>query len=103
MCEVNLRTTYTYYRVPEFAMRPSTTLFKPKYKGQPEHVLPYRKSRPAFRPYPKGGGVVCKLWADDVLVGEGVATCSMSDNFCYKVGRNIAYTRARHNMLTKRK
>lgn len=102
MCDA-VRVTYDYYRVPEHIMNPSTTLIKPQHKGQPQHAMRYKKSNPSFKPYPKGGGVVCKLWMGDVLVGQGLAVCSMSDNFCYKVGRNIAYTRARHNMLNKKK
>ena len=97
MCEYDLRVTYDYYRVPEIAM--ATPLIKPVYKGQPKHALPYRRSQPLFKPYPKGGGIVCKLWAGGALVGTGIATCSMSDNFCYKTGRGIAHTRAKHNML----
>lgn len=103
MCEVDLRVTYDYFRVPESVMHSKTTIIKPRYKGKPEHAMPYRKSKPPFKPYPKGGAVVCKLWAENTLVGVGISECSMSDNFCYKVGRNIAYTRAKHHMLTRRK
>lgn len=51
-------------------------------------------------PHPRGGKTVCRIIDDSdkqdklVIVAIGVAVCSMSDNFSYKRGRDIAYGRA---------
>jgi hypothetical protein len=38
---------------------------------------------------PRGGKTVCQI-----ILAEGEATCSMSDQFCYKTGRELAFERA---------
>ncbi len=43
---------------------------------------------------PKGGKTRCFLYLGGGINIVGQATCSMSDNFCYKTGREIAYGRA---------
>ena len=47
----------------------------------------------------RGGKTVCEIVDDsnkeNKLIGIGVAVCSMSDNFNYKRGRDIAVGRAR--------
>ena len=40
-------------------------------------------------PAPRGGKTVCQI-----ILAEGEATCSMSDQFCYKTGRELAFERA---------
>ena len=43
----------------------------------------------------RGGEVVCNLFDEhDTCIGFGESTCSMSDHFCYKRGREIALGRA---------
>jgi hypothetical protein len=38
---------------------------------------------------PRGGKTVCQI-----ILAEGEATCSMSDQFCYKTGKETAFERA---------
>jgi len=40
-------------------------------------------------PAPRGGKTICQI-----ILAEGEATCSMSDQFCYKTGRELAFERA---------
>lgn len=51
-------------------------------------------------PHERGGKTVCEIIDDsdkeNKLIAVGVAVCSMSDNFSYKRGRDIAYGRASH-------
>jgi len=56
-----------------------------------------RKAREARRiwvPRATGGATVCTIVLDNGQEVSGTAFCSMSDIFCYKVGRNLSYARA---------
>lgn len=100
---------YLHYRVPEHLAR-----IYDKDKGEPRDTMIVRYSRSvgwmertAFylskwpRPWPKGGATVCILEVgDDKFVGWTV--CSMSDNFCYAVGRDIAQGRALKKWLQRK-
>ena len=97
-----MRVTYDYYRVP--ANIGATGIFTVRKRGKPHLSQRYIKSKPNFEPSPKGGGVVCRIWTDDQhLLAEGIAECSMSDNFNYRVGREIALGRAEVQIETKAK
>lgn len=75
-----------------------------KKKGKPEEGTLFQYSRefgfadPELRklqPYPKGGFTLCILKFHDAnatVIGQ--AKCSMSDNFCYETGRELAFMRA---------
>ena len=54
----------------------------------------YRHNDNGFEPYDKGGLTVCSVFAGDVLVVCDEAVCSLSDNFSYKRGVQIAKGRA---------
>ena len=50
-----------------------------------------------FPPRARGGKTICYLYKDcgnEGPVGASAAVCSMSDNFCYRTGRDIALGRA---------
>ena len=86
---------FEYYRVPDFWFvrqnrtgRPHPSLLYEYHKGLGFADLPNNA-----KPCSKGGKVVCYLVADDWLVA-GMATCSMSDTFSYKMGKKLALLRA---------
>ena len=82
-----MKIEYTHFRVPG----------KPKKKrGKPGSLLLYRRSDPSFKPFSKGGVTHCIIRGDDgEVMAKGEGRCSMSDNFSYKIGRRIAYGRAK--------
>ncbi len=43
---------------------------------------------------PRGGMSICLIYLGSGITIIGKSICSMSDNFCYKTGREIAYGRA---------
>lgn len=46
-------------------------------------------------PDPKGGETEARVYGpDDSLVAIGIATCHIRDNFCRRIGRDIALGRA---------
>ena len=47
-----------------------------------------------WQPHGRGGITYCQLVEDGEVVAQGVAYCSPKDNFCYRVGRDIARGRA---------
>lgn len=67
-------------------------------KGAPplEHLFRYFTSgKNRFSPDTHGGHTVCQLISNkNAILATGVATCSMSDNFCYATGRELAFQRA---------
>jgi len=94
-----MKVVYDYFRIP--AMDPSITgILVPKTRGKPTRTSRYYRSKPNFKPSPKGGAVRCKIFKSERAknpIAVGVAECSMSDNFSYKLGRAIAvsYTHLR--------
>ena len=83
---------FDHYRVPSHRAESK--------KGKPKRYYWYKRGRgfenPALitDPHPKGGRIECYLYKDDVMISTGTAVCSMSDNFCYRIGREIALGRA---------
>jgi len=51
-----------------------------------------------WTPRERGGETVCYLYQEDKLVGMGIASCSLKDQFCYRIGRLISEGRARKTM-----
>ena len=89
---------FEYQRVPNFWFvrqnkkgRPPPSLLYKYRKGI--GFLDYPDNPDNVKPYSKGGKVICYLVADDWLVA-GMSTCSMSETFCYKTGKEIALLRA---------
>ena len=58
----------------------------------------YRRNFHPFKPQTKGGRTYCKiLLSDEQFVGW--AFCSDKDNYNYKLGRDIAFGRAKKSLL----
>lgn len=83
-----MKVTYRYYRPPK------TWGMKWPKKGPPKRGMSrYIRSCPNFRPLERGGITICILEIDGKTY-KGVAKCSFSDQFNYKIGRDIATGRA---------
>lgn len=84
---------YEHFRVMVW-QKPSAN----KRKGRPylSMLERFRRGRTKWLPYERGGHTVCTIRDDEdnKILGVGAATCSMSDNFNYKIGRDIARGRA---------
>lgn len=86
---------FDYYRIPDF------WFVRQNKKGKPRPALLYEYRNGCgfsdlprnVKPYPKGGKVVCYL-VDENWLTAGMSTCSMSDTFSYKTGKEIALLRA---------
>ncbi len=96
-----MKVTYKHYRIHKAPWNEKMPL---KGRPLPEYLAyyPTRKTRKEQRqrwsPFPKGGKTVCEIVLDDGRTFMGVAHCSMADNFCYRLGRKIAYGRAKAKM-----
>ena len=102
------RTRFQYYRIPSKYGTPN--------KGKPDsRVLHLYERGKGFKeqtlipynvPNSKGGMVICELLMKnedgtyDMVFG--VADCSYADNFCYKIGREIALGRAKKQLEKRR-
>ena len=94
-----MKVIYDYFRIPA-TIGPAGILV-PKTRGKPVLSSRYYRSKPNFKPSPKGGAVRCRIFKSERAkhpIAVGIAECSMSDNFSYKVGRAIALTRAKHEL-----
>jgi hypothetical protein len=59
----------------------------------------YHRGRTDWKPTERGGMTTCRIVDNDGrVVGMGAVYCSMADNFCYRLGREIAWGRAEKNM-----
>ena len=56
--------------------------------------VPYTRAYTDVDVYERGGITYCQLVEDGEVVAQGVAYCGLKDNFCYRVGRDIARGRA---------
>ena len=63
--------------------------YSPKYGWNSEYTID-------DKPFPRGGKTVCLVTLSDGRKAEGVALCSMADQFCYRIGRDISKGRAMH-------
>lgn len=96
----NLRVVYRHERVPRMFVELDDDV---RLKGAPlnYNLFHYAKGE-GFVDYPsdeepheRGGRTVALIVnADREVLATGVATCSMSDAFCYRTGRRIARGRA---------
>lgn len=53
-----------------------------------------RGERPGEIPLPTGGATYCDIILGEDILATGRAACSERDNFCRKIGRDIAFGRA---------
>ena len=91
---------FTHFRTPESLYneelangsraKPSQSLL---YYYSPAYGFnaPFEDETPAVR----GGMTICTIEEDGRVLGQGVSICSFLDNFCYRLGREIAHGRAR--------
>lgn len=91
----------------EYRRIPMTWEFDVPCKGRPasKHLFPYVRGDGFLNnndikipPLSKGGKVVCTITAKDEEQYIGEAYCSCSENFCYKMGRDISLGRAKKQM-----
>ena len=79
-------------------------------KGKPPLIIlsAYNRKRGKFinpyereycKPASRGGMTECVIYDESGNRYEGTAYCSLSDNFNYKVGREIAFQRAYENFI----
>jgi len=97
-----MKVTYDYFRVP--VNIGTTGVFVIKKKGRPLYLNRYYRSKPNFKPASKGGAVICRIFKSETAknqIAEGLAECSMSDNFNYKLGRAIALGRAKSELPSR--
>jgi len=91
-----MRTIVKHFRVPRHVYHAT------KGKGRPpaEALFVYSRNRgfvsgKHWKPHPRGGETIAYIMDDEGrVVASGVATCSLSDNFNYRRGREIALGRA---------
>ena len=91
---------FEYFRIPNKYGLPK--------KGKPikEYLYPYERGKgfahiymTQFLPTSKGGRVVCYIANNNTwATAAGIADCSYADNFCYKIGREIALGRAKKQL-----
>lgn len=89
-----MKIKYQHYRTrkQDAAMLPA--------RGQPpsDRLYPYAKDQHDFMPHERGGMTTCRVELEDGTEVVAMATCSMSDPFCYARGRRIALGRAMKDM-----
>lgn len=78
-----IKIVFKHYRVEEICANQV-----PK-KGKPKRKWLTEKGNGLYRSYSRGGKTTCQI-----ILAEGEAICSMSDQFCYKEGRELAFQRA---------
>lgn len=107
-----MKIKYRHYRVPQAYAK------HVKKAGPPKNIdlQPYSRSSGFYmhvntrlaeeaKPMTKGGMTVCTITEDGeygvFVLATGVARCSMSDVFSYKVGRELALERAKKDPVFK--
>jgi len=97
-----MKITYEHYRVSDFFNVTRANRGKPSKLNLTRCFRKRGRTHPSVylnRWFPRGGKTVCIIWNDrDRAIAIGEATCSMSDNFCYRIGREIALGRAKAQM-----
>ena len=94
---------FEYFRIPE--------VFDTPKKGTPtsRDLIRYFRGDGFEEPYvkdvsplSKGGRVYCSIGEETGIGAFGISNCSFSDNFCYKIGREIALGRAKKQLEKRR-
>ena len=86
-----MKIKYTHYRIPWY--------LGDRKRGSPDEaeLILYSRHFPhlnTYAPCERGGKTVCTIEDGNGNKYIGKAVCSYSDNFCYELGRRIAYGRA---------
>lgn len=91
-----MKAKYIHYRIPDGNFPHDASYIHPimlsvyNRKWQ-EFYNPFDRQ---FKPFPRGGMTECVIYDTVGNRYRGTAYCSLSDNFCYKTGRELAYERA---------
>jgi hypothetical protein len=96
-----VKTLYEHWRVPEYPWQITDYAIGEMFKADRAQCEPqenwlyrYESHNKYFTPKQTGGKTVCTLVLSNGESIVGTAYCSMSDNFCYRTGRQIALERA---------
>jgi hypothetical protein len=88
-----MKFVYRHYRIP--AQEWAVIARRTGGRGKPPRCRRYIKGHTAWLPATRGGQTICMILDEnDNLVVEGEAACSLSDNFNYRIGREISTGRA---------
>ena len=92
--EETVRIWDKHHRVPQ--MDWSYVLQASKGRGRSFAYLPYKRGITEWQPAVRGGCTECFIYDDEMekILAQGTAVCSVVDNFCYDIGRKIAFGRA---------
>lgn len=95
---MNVKIVFEHYRFNEYAWS-LDQYRRPPRKGKPDggYLWRYRRNGKGMAlgyAGERGGETTCEILDDGKFLSIGIATCSMSDNFCYKTGRDLALKRA---------
>lgn len=69
-----------------------------RHKGQDPQLNSWLEA--GLQPAPRGGTTACEITMPDGHTTWGVAECSERDNYCKKIGRDIALGRALKKLQT---
>ena len=96
-------TKFQYFRVPDKYELPSKGKPNPYFLSLYERGKGFNSTHnKTIPPTSKGGYVNCHVFdSDGILIASASANCSYSDNFCYKIGREIALGRAKKQLEKK--
>lgn len=99
-----IKVQYEHYRVDSSDY---TARFHKKGRPKIKWLRRYYKIKHNWCPYSRGGKTIAIVYTGDKkleasrVVAIGTALCSMSDTFCYEIGRDIALTRALKSLQGK--
>jgi hypothetical protein len=97
-----IKIEFRHWRVQSCRINCDLPLSK-KGKPRPNDLWPYYRKNGGMKwgwADERGGRTSCVIWKNNetikgmYTISTGTALCSMSDNFCYKTGRDLAFQRA---------
>ena len=99
---------FAYYRVPRNYRIPHKGKPHPAFliryvrsEGFLDTDFPPNRDFTRISPHSRGGKVCCYIGNETGCAASGIANCSYADNFCYKIGREIALGRAKKQLKEK--
>lgn len=107
MNDLNYRFVYKHFRfvdVPQTSRLPTYTApARDRFKGRHGIAYWFTRSVSKWIPTGNGGYTACIVYDQDGnKLAESVAECSPKDQFCYRIGREIAKGRALDYLKKKR-
>lgn len=96
--DAGIKVTYTHERLPNKKPPKRYDDLSARFFGKEWDICDgWKYPEP---PSPKGGRTKCYFVRDGVIIARGETRCSVKDNFCRKIGREIAYKRALAKFLS---